>query len=66
MKTGSFLAFNIAFANLMAAVLAVGYTSMGLLDLLPTFERIRPILEERPEFPAAVIEPVRLSRGDLP
>ena len=34
MKTGSFLAFNIAFANLMAAVLAVGYTSIGLLDLL--------------------------------
>ena len=33
---------------------------MGLLDLLPTFERLRPILEERPEFAAAVIEPVRL------
>jgi NHLM bacteriocin system ABC transporter peptidase/ATP-binding protein/NHLM bacteriocin system ABC transporter ATP-binding protein len=61
MRTGSFLAFSIAFANLMAAVLAVGYSSMGLLDLLPTFERIRPILEERPEFAAAVIEPVRLS-----
>ena len=35
MKTGSFLAFNIAFANLMAAVLAGGYTSIGLLDMLP-------------------------------
>ena len=45
----------------MAAVLAVGYTSIGLLDLLPIFERIRPILEERPEFAAAVIEPVRLA-----
>ena len=61
LKTGSFLAFNIAFANLMAAVLAVGYTSIGLLDLLPTYERIRPILEEEPEFAAAVIEPVRLT-----
>ena len=61
MKAGSFLAFNIAFANLMAAVLAVGYTSIGLLDLLPMCERIRPILEEQPEFPAAVIEPVRLA-----
>ena len=61
LKTGSFLAFSIAFANLMAAVLAVGYSSIGLLDLLPTFERIRPILEERPEFAAAVIEPVRLN-----
>jgi NHLM bacteriocin system ABC transporter peptidase/ATP-binding protein/NHLM bacteriocin system ABC transporter ATP-binding protein len=61
LRTGSFLAFSIAFANLMAAVLAVGYSSMGLVDLLPTFERIRPILEERPEFAAAVVEPVRLS-----
>ena len=60
LQTGSFLAFSIAFANLMAAVLAVGYGSMGLIDLLPTFERIRPILEERPEFAAAVIEPVQL------
>ncbi len=60
MDTGSFLAFNIAFASLMAAVLEVGYTSIGLLDLLPTYERLRPILEEEPEFAAAVLEPVRL------
>jgi NHLM bacteriocin system ABC transporter ATP-binding protein len=60
MDTGRFLAFNIAFANLMAAVLEVGYASIGLLDLLPTYERLRPILEEEPEFAAAVLEPVRL------
>ncbi len=47
LNTGSFLAFSITFANLMGAVLAVGYSSMSLLELLPTFERIRPILEER-------------------
>ena len=61
MRTGSFLAFNIAFANLAAAVLAVGYTSIGLVELLPMYERIKPILEERPEFAAAVIEPIRLA-----
>jgi NHLM bacteriocin system ABC transporter peptidase/ATP-binding protein/NHLM bacteriocin system ABC transporter ATP-binding protein len=61
LKTGSFLAFTIAFTNLMAAVLAVGYTSIGLLELFPRYERIRPILEEDPEFPAAVSEPVRLA-----
>jgi ATP-binding cassette subfamily C protein len=61
LKTGDFLAFSITFANLMAAVLSIGYTSIGLLDLLPTFERIRPILEARPEFAAAVIEPVQLA-----
>ncbi len=35
MKAGSFLAFNIAFANLVASVLAGCYTAIGLLDLLP-------------------------------
>ncbi len=45
----------------MSAVLAVGYTSIGLLDLLPIIERIRPILAGTPEFPAAVVEPVRLA-----
>ena len=61
MQTGRFLAFTIAFANLIAAVLAMGYTSIGLLDVLPMLERVQPILAETPEFPAAVIEPVRLA-----
>jgi NHLM bacteriocin system ABC transporter peptidase/ATP-binding protein/NHLM bacteriocin system ABC transporter ATP-binding protein len=60
LQTGRFLAFTIAFANLITAVLAMGYTSIGLLDVVPTFERIRPILTETPEFPSAVIEPVQL------
>jgi ABC-type bacteriocin/lantibiotic exporter with double-glycine peptidase domain len=60
LDTGSFLAFTIAFANLMSAVLAVGYTSVGLLELVPRYDRIRPILEEIPEFSAAVVEPVSL------
>jgi NHLM bacteriocin system ABC transporter peptidase/ATP-binding protein/NHLM bacteriocin system ABC transporter ATP-binding protein len=60
-RTGSFIAFSIALANLISAVLAVGYTSIGLLELFPRYERIRPILEEQPEFPAAVAEPVRLA-----
>ncbi len=61
LQTGRFLAFTIAFANLIAAVLAMGYTSIGLLDVLPMWERVQPILAETPEFPAAVIEPVRLA-----
>jgi NHLM bacteriocin system ABC transporter peptidase/ATP-binding protein/NHLM bacteriocin system ABC transporter ATP-binding protein len=61
MKAGSFLAFNIAFANLVATVLAGCSTAIGLLDLLPMCTRIKPILEESPEFPAALIEPVRLA-----
>jgi NHLM bacteriocin system ABC transporter peptidase/ATP-binding protein/NHLM bacteriocin system ABC transporter ATP-binding protein len=61
MKTGTFLAFTVTFANLMAAVLAVSYTSLRLLELLPMYQRIKPILDERPEFAAATVEPVRLS-----
>jgi NHLM bacteriocin system ABC transporter peptidase/ATP-binding protein/NHLM bacteriocin system ABC transporter ATP-binding protein len=61
MRAGSFLAFNIAFANLVASVLAGCYTAIGLLDLLPMCMRIKPILAEGPEFPAAVLEPVRLA-----
>src|SRR5262249_53346280 len=30
------------------------------LEVLPMYERIKPILDERPEFPAAVVEPIRL------
>ncbi len=60
MKAGSFLAFNMAFANLVASILAGCYTSIAVLDMLPSCQRILPILEEGPEFPAAVIEPVRL------
>ena len=60
LSTGSFLALSIAVANVIAAVLAVGYTLLGLLDLPPLYDRIKPVLEARPEFPAAVLEPVRL------
>ena len=41
-------------------MLAVGYTSIGLLELIPRYKRIQPILVEQPEFGAALIEPVRL------
>jgi NHLM bacteriocin system ABC transporter peptidase/ATP-binding protein/NHLM bacteriocin system ABC transporter ATP-binding protein len=61
MQTGAFLAFTIAFANLMSSVVAVGYTSIGLLELVPLFERVTPVLEALPEFPAAIIEPFRLT-----
>ncbi|MHB1561299.1 MAG: NHLP bacteriocin export ABC transporter permease/ATPase subunit, partial [Isosphaeraceae bacterium] len=61
MHAGRFLAFNMAFANLVASVLAGCYTAMSVLDLVPLCQQIRPILDEVPEFPAAVVEPLRLS-----
>ena len=43
MDTGSFIAFNIDFAALMAAVLEVGYTPQSVYSSLsPRYERLRP------------------------
>ena len=61
LSTGSFLALTIALGNVITAVLAVAYTLLDLLDLPPLYDRVRPILEAQPEFPAAVLEPVRLA-----
>ncbi len=61
LSTGSFLALSIALANVISAVVAAGYTLLDLLDLPPLYDRIKPILEAQPEFPAAVLEPVRLA-----
>jgi NHLM bacteriocin system ABC transporter peptidase/ATP-binding protein/NHLM bacteriocin system ABC transporter ATP-binding protein len=60
MSTGDFLALTLAATNVVTAVLAAGYTLLGLLDLPPLYNRVSPILEARPEFPAAVLEPIRL------
>jgi NHLM bacteriocin system ABC transporter peptidase/ATP-binding protein/NHLM bacteriocin system ABC transporter ATP-binding protein len=60
LSTGSFLALTLAAMNVVTAVLAAGYTLLGLLDLPPLYDRVRPILEARPEFSAAVLEPIRL------
>ena len=60
LSTGNFLALSIALANVITAVLAVGYTLLDMLDLPPLYNRVRPILEAQPEFPAAVLEPVLL------
>jgi NHLM bacteriocin system ABC transporter ATP-binding protein len=60
LSTGHFLALTIAVANLTASVLAVSHTLLGLLDVPPLYDRIRPVLQATPEFPSAVLEPVRL------
>lgn len=60
LSTGSFLALTIAVANVMLSVLAISLTLLSLLNLPPLFNRIKPILEAAPEFPAAVLEPMRL------
>ncbi|APW62511.1 NHLP family bacteriocin export ABC transporter peptidase/permease/ATPase subunit [Paludisphaera borealis] len=59
--TGDFLAFTIALSGVVGSVLAVGFTLLSLLELPPLYQRVRPILEAVPEFPAAAVEPIQLS-----
>jgi ATP-binding cassette subfamily C protein len=58
--TGQFIAFNTAFAGVLNAVLQLGMSSLKLLEIVPIFERVRPILEE----PAEVTD-ARRHPGDL-
>jgi NHLM bacteriocin system ABC transporter ATP-binding protein len=48
-STGQFIAFNTAFAAVLNSVLQLGMSSLRLLEIVPIFERVRPVLEETPE-----------------
>jgi ATP-binding cassette subfamily C protein len=60
LTTGQFLAFNSAFGSFIAAGLGVMGTAISLLELIPLWERARPILEEEPE-----ADPGRPDPGEL-
>ena len=49
MSVGAFMGFIAAFGALSAAVLALVGTILQILEALPTFERMKPILETMPE-----------------
>ncbi len=64
LSTGAFLAFNAAFGQFLAAMLAMSSVVVSLLTIVPIYERARPILEEDPEVSAGSADPGDL-RGDL-
>jgi len=49
LSTGTFLAFNAAFAQLTASLLALGLGAVTVLKTIPLYNRIRPIFEAQPE-----------------
>jgi NHLM bacteriocin system ABC transporter ATP-binding protein len=49
LTTGEFLAFNAAFGMLIAAAMELTGTAIGLIGLIPTWERAKPILDAVPE-----------------
>jgi ATP-binding cassette subfamily C protein len=57
---GTFLAFNAAFTGVLAAALALGVSLNSLLQAVPLYERLRPILRADPE-----VSPSRTDPGEL-
>lgn len=49
LNTGQFLAFNVAFVQFFTAVLALSQAYVAILNVVPLYERVKPILETLPE-----------------
>jgi ATP-binding cassette subfamily C protein len=47
--TGEFIAFNAAFGGFFGALIGLAATALGLLNLVPVYERAKPILQTLPE-----------------
>jgi NHLM bacteriocin system ABC transporter ATP-binding protein len=61
LSTGSFLAFNAAFGQLLAAAMALGSGALSFLRVIPLYTRARPIFETLPEIDADKADPGELS-----
>jgi ATP-binding cassette subfamily C protein len=61
LSTGSFLAFNAAFGQFMAAALEVNSVLVSLLLIIPIYERAKPILESLPEVDIGRSDPGELN-----
>lgn len=57
----SFLAFNAAFGQIVGAAVMMSSTISSILEIVPLYERARPILEALPEFNAAKRDPGELT-----
>lgn len=64
MSTGTFLAFNAAFTQVLMAAISLGSTAMTVLGVQPLYQRVRPILDAVPEVAATQQDPGELS-GDI-
>jgi NHLM bacteriocin system ABC transporter ATP-binding protein len=60
LSLGAFLAFSVAFAQVLSAALFLGSNITYAIQVVPLYERARPILEAVPEVDAARADP-----GDL-
>ncbi len=63
-STGTFLAFNAAFSQFLAATLAMSAALTGSLNAIPLYERAKPIMHTLPEASEGRHSPGELS-GDI-
>ena len=54
---GEFLAFFVAFGVFMSATLGLASSLLAALEIIPLWERVRPILEEEPEIISDGVRP---------
>lgn len=61
MSAGSFMAFNTAYISFQGSLLSLSSTFIQILSILPVYQRIKPILETKPELNEAQIIPKKLT-----
>lgn len=59
--TGKFMAFNAAFGQFMGSTLKLGGVFISIMGVVPTYERIKPILDTQPEIDDGKADPGELS-----
>jgi ATP-binding cassette subfamily C protein len=57
LSTGEFIAFTTAFGLFLAAMQTLGDASIRLLEIVPLYERLQPILRTAPEVDVARVPP---------
>ncbi|HVO41382.1 MAG TPA: NHLP bacteriocin export ABC transporter permease/ATPase subunit [Aggregatilineales bacterium] len=60
LTTGAFLAFNTAFVQVLANVIAIAAAFTAVLQVVPIYERVKPLLETLPEVDEAKSDPGEL------
>jgi len=61
LSTGEFIAFNSAFGMFLAAGLEMGMVALSVIQIVPLYERARPILETAPEVDSERADPGELT-----
>ena len=63
MSVGQFIAFNAAFGAFFGGMISLIETGLGLLNLIPVYERAKPILHALPEVSESKVHPGLMQGG---